>query len=163
MNAIVSVTKDWGIGRSGALLVRNKADMASFVAHTTGETVIMGRTTLESFPNGQPLKNRTNIVLTHDAGLVIDGATCVNSVEEALDAVKGTRPEDVWVIGGESVYNQMLPFCDHVYVTMNDTILPADSHFPDLDQDPSWKVESRTEGGTTADGVRFDYVVYAKA
>ena len=80
MNAIVSVTKDWGIGRGGSLLVRNKADMASFVAHTTGGTVVMGRTTLESYPDARPLKNRDNVVLTHDTGYVVDGATCVNSV-----------------------------------------------------------------------------------
>lgn len=162
MNAIVSVTKDWGIGREGSLLVRNKADMASFVRHTTGGTVIMGRTTLDSLPGAQPLKNRRNIVLTHDEGLVVDGATVVNSVDEALTAVSCEDPSKVWVIGGESIYQQMLPHCDHVYVTLNETILPADAHFPDLDKDPKWKVSSREDGGVTADGVAFEFVTYER-
>lgn len=163
MNAIVAVCRDWGIGHSGTLLVRNRADMASFVARTTGGTVIMGRSTLESLPGGRPLRNRRNIVLTHGRAPVANGVECAAGVDEALAAVAGDDPERVWVIGGESVYRQLLPHCARVYVTRNECVLPADAYFPNLDEDPSWRVESRAPGGVTADGVAFSFVTYARS
>lgn len=160
MNAIVSICRDWGIGYHGRLLVKNKADMKYFVEHTTGGVVIMGRATLLGFPHQAPLKNRRNIVLSHDEHLVIDGAEVVHSAEEALDAVSDVDPDKVWVIGGQSAYKQLLPYCTRAYVTKNDVAYPADAFFPDLDAHPDWKVEKREDGGVTEDGVRFEFVTY---
>lgn len=162
MNAIVAVCRDWGIGNQGKLLVRNKADMHSFVEHTTGGTVIMGRTTLESFPGARPLKNRRNIILTRNPDYAVEGAEVVHSVDEALAAVAGDDPERVWVIGGESVYRQLLPYCSHVVVTKNDCVLPADAFFPNLDDDPAWEQKASTPGGVTASGVPFAFVEYVR-
>ena len=132
MDAIVSVTNDWGIGLAGQLLVRNRADMRRFVDLTMGGTVLMGRKTLESFPGG-PLKGRRNVVLTRDESYAPEGVDVVHSASEVLEAVSGD--EHVWLIGGESVYRLFLPQCERVYVTKNDVTLPADAWFPDLDED----------------------------
>lgn len=169
MNAIVAVTKDWGIGRGGDLLVHEKADMARFVAHTRGATVVMGRRTLESFPGGRPLKGRRNVVMTRDATFEApecpEGTTCeiVHSLDEALEVVANEDPDTVWAIGGAKVYRQLLPHCERAYVTKFETTLPADVFFPNLDEDPAWKVASVEPGGVTADGVAFSFVTYERA
>ncbi len=159
MNAIVSVTSDWAIGKDGSLLVRNKADMQRFVALTMGGTVVMGRKTLESFPGG-PLKGRRNVVISHQRGYAPEGVEVVHSPEEALAAVAANDPDSVWLIGGESVYRALLERCERAYVTKNEYVREADAWFPDLDKDSSWQVESREEGGVTKAGVPFDYVTY---
>lgn len=157
MNAIVSVTSDWAIGKDGGLLVRNKADMHRFVELTMGGTVVMGRRTLESFPGG-PLKGRRNVVVSRQAGYAPEGVEVVASPEAALEAVTGEK--DVWLIGGESVYRALLDTCERVYVTRNDCVREADAWFPNLDEDPTWEVEERKDGGVTAAGVPFEYVTY---
>ena len=160
MNAIVAVCQDWGIGNEGRLLVPNKADMRSFVAHTTGGTVVMGRTTLEGFPHARPLKNRRNIVLSSREGYEVEGAEVVRSIPEALAAIAHDDPKRVWVIGGARVYAELLPCCARAYVTKNACTLPADAFFPNLDEVPAWELE-RTEGsGTTAEGVGYEFCVY---
>ena len=103
MNAIVAVDSNWAIGKNNQLLVRIPADQKMFRQETTGKVVLMGRKTLESFPGGQPLKNRTNIVLTRDPSYHPKDVIVVHSVEEALEAVKDYPPQDVYCIGGESV------------------------------------------------------------
>ena len=161
MNAIVSVTRDWGIGRVGKLIVRNRADMRRFVALTTGGTVVMGRTTFESFPNG-PLKGRRNVVLTRSESWSHEGVDVAHSDAEALEAVAGEDPASVWLIGGESVYRLLLDECERVYVTKNDVAAEADAYFPNLDESEAWEVESREEGGVTEGGVPFEFVTYAR-
>lgn len=166
MNAIVAVTQDWGIGRKGDLLINERADMQHFVRHTRGATVVMGDRTLASFPGGRPLKGRRNVVLTIDPELEApacpEGTTCeiVYSVDEALTTVADEDPDTVWAIGGASVYRQLLPYCTRALVTKFETTLPADVYFPNLDEDPSWVLESSEEGGVTADGVAFRFTVY---
>lgn len=160
MNAIVSVTPSWGIGRDGALLVRNRADMRRFVELTMGGTVVMGRKTLQGFPGG-PLKGRRNVVLTRGGtDLPSEGVEVADSVEEALRLVSDTRPEDVWLIGGQSVYQELLPWCNRAYVTLNHVEAEADAWFPRLDEEQGWILESREEGGVTAEGVPFEYLTY---
>ena len=159
MRAIVSVTSDWAICCEGRLLVRNKADMHRFVELTMGGTVLMGRTTFESFPGGA-LKGRRNVVLTRQEGYAAPGVETFSSADAALAALADTDPDTVWLIGGESVYRALLPLCDRVFVTKNDALLPADAYFPDLDADDGWEVESEEDGGVTAAGVPFSYVTY---
>ena len=120
MNIIVAVDKNWAIGKENKLLVSIPADMKFFRSTSTGKVVVMGRKTLESFPNGLPLKNRTNIVLTKDKNYKVKDAIIVHSIEEALEELKKYASEDVYVIGGDSIYAQMLPYCDTAHVTKID-------------------------------------------
>lgn len=159
MRAIVSVTDDWGIGNKGQLLVPNKADMAHFVKNTMGATVVMGRKTLESFPGG-PLKGRTNIVLTSDSNNSPEGVLVYHNIDELLLALNDRDPDSVWLIGGASLYKQLLPFCSSCLVTKNHTIVAADSYFPNLDQSPEWELAEQSVGGTTQEGIPFDFCTY---
>lgn len=161
MNAIVSVTENWGIGHEGKLIVRNRADMQRFVSLTMGGTVLMGRTTFESFPSG-PLKGRHNVVLTTDRAYADThpGITCVHSIDEALAGVADDEPDAVWLIGGAQLYHELLDHCDRCYVTRNHTVVPADTFFPNLDEHPSWELERVEDGGITAGGIAFDFVTY---
>ena len=159
MNAIVSVARDWGIGCDGNLLIHNKTDMKYFVEHTLGCTIIMGRRTFESFPNG-PLKGRRNIVITRDSSWTHEGVEVVSSLAAARALVASAPGEKVWLIGGASVYKKMLSDCSRAYVTKHDIVLPADSYFPNLDADPKWYVADVEKGGVTPEGVAFEFVVY---
>ena len=124
--------KNWGIGRNNELLVSIPADMKMFREETTGKVVVMGRKTLESFPNGLPLKNRTNIVITGNRDYQVKGAVIVHSIEEALKEVEKYPAEDVYCIGGDSIYKQMLPYCDTAHVTKIDFAYEADAVFPQI-------------------------------
>ena len=145
MNCIAAVDENWAIGRDGELLASIPADMKYFREMTLGRTVIMGRKTLESFPGKKALKGRRNIVLSRNPDFTAQGADVVRSVEEAVSAVSETPAEDVFVIGGGSVYRALLPFCDTAYITKIRHSYDADTTFPDLDSDPEWELAE--EGG----------------
>ena len=161
MNAIVSVTSNWGIGNKGALIVRNRDDMLRFKELTMGCTVLMGRTTFESFPVG-PLKGRRNIVVTHDPTYERqhEGIECASDLPQALQMVANEQPDRVWLIGGESLYRALLPYCERAYVTRNDTQVEADAFFPDLDEDEEWFIEEQGPSGVTAAGIPYEFLVY---
>ena len=161
MNAIVAVDKNWAIGKNNQLLVRIPADQKMFRQETTGKVVIMGRKTLDSFPGGQPLKNRTNIVLTRDPDYRPKDVTVVHSLEEALKEIEKYPSEDVYCIGGDSVYRQMLPYCDTAHVTKVDYAYEADTWFPNLDQDPAWKITAESEEQTYFD-LEYRFVKYER-
>ena len=146
MNIIVAVDKNWAIGKENKLLVSIPADMKFFRSTTTGKVVVMGRKTLESFPNGLPLKNRTNIVLTKDKNYKVKDAIIVHSIEEALEELKNYASEDVYVI--DSIYAQMLPYCDTAHVTKIDFGYEADAWFPNLDENEEWKIAEESEEQT---------------
>ena len=124
MNLIAAVDKNWAIGLNGKLLVRIPEDMKFFQRATTGKVAVMGRKTLESFPGGQPLKNRTNIVLTANRNFQVKGAQTVHSMEELLEELKQYRSEDIYIIGGESVYRQMVDLCDVAHIPNRNTSVP---------------------------------------
>ena len=145
MNIIVAVDNNWGIGYKNDLLVRIPNDQKFFREKTTGNVVIMGRKTLESFPEGKPLKNRTNIVITSDKSYKVDGAIVVHSMEEALRKIKNVPIENVFVIGGSSIYRQMISLCDTIYVTKISRTFEADTYFPNLDEMDEWKITSESE------------------
>lgn len=161
MNIIVAVDKNWAIGYKNELLVRIPDDQKWFRITTTGKVVVMGRKTLESFPNHAPLKNRTNIVITRNPNYQAEGVVVVHSIEEALDKVKEYRTEDVYVIGGEKIYKQMLPYCDLAHITKIDYEYEADSYFPNLDNDPEWVIESTSEEQTYFD-LEYEFVKYVR-
>ena len=159
MNAIVAVDRKWAIGRDNQLLFNFPGDMKRFRSITTGGTVLMGRKTLESFPNSRPLPNRRNIVLTSH-NIEIEGAEVVHTLEEMLKAVEGEDPETVFVIGGGSLYTALLSQCKRVYLTKVDAVGEgADTWFPNLDKLPTWEVE--TVGETlTEKGCTYQFIDY---
>lgn len=151
MNLIVAVDKNWAIGCNNRLLVSIPSDMKFFRETTMGKVVVMGRKTLESFPGGQPLKNRTNIVITSDSDYKVKAAIVVPSIEAAVEELKKYEEEDIFVIGGESIYRQMLPYCKTAYVTKIDHAYDADTFFPNLDEMEDWKLTGVTEEQTYFD------------
>jgi len=151
MNLIVAVDENWAIGNKNKLLVSIPSDMKFFRETTTGKVVLMGRKTLESFPNGLPLKNRVNIVLTRDPNYEVKDAIVVHSVEEALEAFKEYNEEDVYCIGGESVYRAFLPYCNLAHVTCIEKAYDADTYFPNLDKDEEWYVAADSDEQTYFD------------
>ena len=157
MNVIVAVDQNWAIGKDGDQLVYLKEDLKRFKALTTGHPVILGRKTLATFPGGRPLKNRRNLILSRTMGEAPQGAEVFSTAEALLAAA----PEDSFVIGGASVYRQLLPWCDTAYVTKIDRSFPADCYFPDLDQDPAWE---RTEESAPLeqDGIIYRYLTYRR-
>ena len=161
MNCIVAVDRSWGIGMNGKLLVSIPEDLRNFRKLTTGKTVILGRKTLATFPKGAPLANRRNIILTKDETLAIPGAETAHSVEEALALVADEKGEDVFVIGGESVYRAFLPHCDRAYVTKIDYTYAADTFFPDLDADPAWVLSEEGEERTCFD-LEYAFCIYSR-
>ena len=145
MNIIVAVDRNWAIGRENKLLCSIPADMKFFRETTSGHIVVMGRKTLESFPGGRPLKNRVNVVITKSTSYEKEGAVIVHSVPEALEYLEQFDTEEVFVIGGESIYRQMLPYCDTAYVTCIDEAFPADTWFPNLEEDEAWTCAEESE------------------
>ncbi len=160
MKIIVAVDKNWGIGRKNALLVHIPNDMKFFRSETLGKVIIMGRKTLESFPQGQPLAGRTNIVLTKDMNYKVKDAIVVHSVEEAIEKAKEIS-DDIYCIGGDSVYRQFLPYCDLAYITKIDHAYEADSYFPNLDEDPQWEMTAESEEQTYFD-LTYAFTTYQK-
>ncbi len=151
MRAIVAADEKWGIGKDNSLLVSIPQDMRFFRNETTGKVVIMGRKTLESFPGGRPLPKRTNIVLSRDTSYAVEGARVVHSIEEALEAARDYPADEVYCIGGDSIYEQFLPYCDTVFVTRIRFTYEADAYFPDLDQDPQWELVGSSDEQTYFD------------
>jgi len=158
MNLIVAVDKNWAIGCNNKLLTSIPADMKFFRETTTGKVVVMGRKTLESFPGKQPLKNRTNIVLTSDRNYKVKDGIVVHTIEALHELLKEYASEDIFIIGGESIYNQMLPHCKTAYVTKIDYTYAADTYFPNLDEMKEWTLTGISEEQTYFD---LEYI-YAK-
>lgn len=151
MNLIASADKNWAIGKDNKLLVRVPEDMKFFRRMTTGKVVVMGRKTLESFPNQAPLPNRINIVLTRDRAYRKEGVVLVHDTEELKQELKKYPDGDIFVIGGESIYCQLLDDCDTAYITRWDFAYDADAHLPNLDEREDWKLVKKGEEQTCFD------------
>lgn len=161
MKAIVVVDENWAIGKDGGLLVHLPGDLKYFKEKTVGKTVIMGRVTLESLPGKRPLPDRKTIVLSRSE-LQGDFITC-HSVEAVQKEVEESGcQEDVFVAGGQRVYEQLLPLCDEVYVTkIARTFDGADSFFPNLEKDQTWEMEFLGEPVTEKE-ITYQFVVYRR-
>lgn len=157
MNLIAAVDQNWAIGNKNQLLVRIPADQKFFRETTTGKVVVMGRKTLESFPNGLPLKNRTNIVLTRDKNYTVKDAIVLHSLEELREELKKYPSEDIYVIGGETIYRQLLDDCDVAHITKIEFAYDADAYFPNLDEMPEWQITADSEEQTYFDLEYFFY------
>ncbi len=160
MKAILSADRNWGIGYQNKLLVSIPSDMRFFREMTEGKVIVMGRKTLESFPNGLPLKKRVNVVLTHDRSYQVKDAVIVHDKDELMEELKKYQ-EDIFVVGGGSVYELLLPYCDTAYVTRIDMEYQADTFFPDLDQDPEWELTEESDEQTCFD-IEFTFTVYRR-
>lgn len=145
MNCIVAVDENWAIGYKNELLVRIPADQKFFRQETTGKVVVLGRKTLETFPQGRPLPNRINIIVSTKKDYQVKDAIVVHSIEELLEELKKYDTEDVYIIGGDSIYKQMLPYCDTAHVTKIDRAYEADTYFPNLDDMEEWEITADSD------------------
>lgn len=161
MNLIVAVDKNWAIGNKNKLLVSIPNDMKNFRKTTTGNVIIMGRKTLESFPQSQPLANRVNIVLTANPNYKVNGATIVHSLDALMEELKQYTEQEIYVIGGESIYRQLLPYCKKAIVTKIDEAYEADTYFPNLDDMEEWQIVEESEEQTYFD-ICYTFVTYEK-
>jgi len=151
MNIIAAVDNNWAIGNKDDLLVRIPNDQKFFREETTGKVVVLGRKTLATFPQGMPLPNRKNIILSQKPDFQVKNATMVHSVEELLEELKQYPSEDVYIIGGESVYRQLLPYCDVCHITKINKTYAADRYFPNLDDMPEWEITGESDEQTYFD------------
>ena len=158
MDLIVAVYDDWGIGADGTQPIALSADRRFFRETTRGATVIVGRRTAADFPGGRPLPGRRNILLTRQGGEYPGFSVCA-SPEEAL-ALTG-EGEKVMVIGGGTVYRQMLPLCDRAYITKVHATPPSDTYFPDLDADDAWRLSEILTAGEE-DGISYEMCLYER-
>ncbi|MDE6750090.1 MAG: dihydrofolate reductase [Lachnospiraceae bacterium] len=161
MNMIVTVDNNWAIGNKGGLLVRIPNDNKALRQETAGKVVVLGRKTLETFPQGKPLAGSTNIVLSTNSNYQVKGADIVHNLEELFEELKKYNDDEVYIIGGESVYRMMLPYCDVVHVTKIDHNYEADAYFPNLDMLKEWEITAEGEEQTYFD-IAYEFVKYER-
>lgn len=160
MDAIVTYYQGWGIGKDGTQPIVIPEDRKRFKEMTEGGTIIVGRRTLEDFPEGKPLPGRENIVLSHQQDLKIEGATVAHSLEEVLELVKD-KPK-VFVVGGAQVYDTLVPYCERVYLTKIFARPGCDVYFENLDENFAWCFDTESEIMTSSNGYRYQYQEYEK-
>ena len=158
MELIVAVYDDWGIGRDGTQPIALRADRKFFREQTRGAMVIAGRRTIGDFPGQKPLPGRINVALTR-SNMEIPGFTVCHSPEEAMELAK--TAEKVMVIGGGSIYRQMLPMCDRAIITKVHVTPESDTYFPNLDEHPQWELFEVVQTGTE-DGIEYEMCIYRK-
>ena len=158
MDLIVAVYDDWGIGCEGDQPIALDADRKFFRRTTAGSTVIVGRKTIGSFPGSQALPKRRNILLSRQQ-IELPGFETAHSPEEAAAMAAGD--EKAFVIGGGTVYRQMLPLCDRAIITKVHTTVPCDTYFPNLDESPEWKLTEIIESGEEK-GIGYEMCIYVR-
>jgi dihydrofolate reductase len=161
MNLIAAVDNNWAIGNRGSLLVRIPNDQKQFREMTLGKVIVMGRKTIETFPQQQALASRVNIVLTRDKSFSRKDAVIVHSIEELLKELSKYDDNDVYVVGGESIYKQLLPYCKVAHITKIDYEYQADAYMPNLDEDPEWKKVGESDEQTYFD-LEYYFLKYEK-
>ena len=158
MELIVAVYDDWGIGKDGTQPIALSNDRKFFREMTRGAMVIAGRRTVADFPGQKPLPGRVNVVLTRQGG-EIPGFTVCASVEEAVALAQTTQR--AMVIGGGSIYKQMLPYCDTAYITKVHVTPESDTFFPNLDADSQWTLEQVLQSGDE-NGIGYEMLLYKR-
>ncbi len=161
MNLIVAADSRWGIGKNGGLLADLPTDMKYFREHTRNRVVVMGRRTLESLPGKKGLPKRVNFVLTSNADFEAERCTVVHSEDELWEALSKYEPDEVFLIGGATLYNRFYKYCDKLYVTKIDADLGADTFIVDFDKDPDFEIISESEP-VTENGLTYRFVIYKK-
>ena len=158
MELIVAVYDDWGIGKDGTQPVALSADRKFFRGTTKGAMVIVGRRTIEDFPGQQPLPGRVNVALTRQ-NIEIPGFIVAHSPAEAVELSQ--TAQRAMVIGGGSIYKQMLPYCHTAYVTKVHCAVDSDTYFPDLDRDPQWELAEILQSGEE-NGIAYEMCLYKR-
>lgn len=148
MDLIVAVDNNWAIGNKGDLLVSIPEDHKFFRQVTMGGVVILGRKTLAGFPNGLPLKGRDNIILSRNKDFQVKDGIVVHSKEELLEKLQEYKDREIFVIGGGTIYEMLLPYCKYAHVTKIDYNYEADTYFPNLDKMENWKLVADSEEHT---------------
>ncbi len=161
MNVIAAVDSNWAIGYQNKLLVSIPNDMKFFRMETKGKVVVLGRKTLETFPGKRPLEQRTNIIVSSDPNYQVEGATVVNSIEDLLEELKQYKSESIYIIGGTSIYKQMLPYCKVAHITKIHHAYAADSYFPNLDEMEEWVITRDSEEQTYFD-LEYEFLQYER-
>ncbi|MBR4671369.1 MAG: dihydrofolate reductase [Butyrivibrio sp.] len=162
MKAIVAVDSNWAIGNKGQLLVSIPADQKdNFRRRTSGNTIVYGRKTLETFPQKIVLPNRRNIILSTRQGYTVKNAEVAHNRDELMDLIKNENSDDVYIIGGETVYKQFIDDCDTAIVTFIDKAYEADAYFPNLDKDPNWELVEESDEQVYFD-ITYTYRIYKK-
>lgn len=144
MIAIACAERNFGIGLKGKLLAKIPEDMKFFRETTTGKTVVMGRKTLESLPDGKPLPNRRNVVLSSNMQ-ERDGIVVCRNLDDLFEVLAGTNPDDTFVVGGGKVYETLLPYCSKVLLTRIDSEMESDVRFPNVERRKGWRLASESE------------------
>lgn len=160
MKAIVVVDRNWAIGKNGDLLVHLPGDLRYYKEKTTGNVIVVGRKTLDSFPGGRPLPARTNIVMTTDPDFEREGCIICHSKDEVMEKLQAFDAERVFIAGGANVYEQFMDDCDEFYVTKIDEEYEADRFFPDLDAKGlhvTWESEPQQEKG-----ISYRFTIYSR-
>jgi dihydrofolate reductase len=168
MKLVVAVDNEWGIGYKGELLARVRADLRYFQSLTKGNVVVLGSKTLSTFPGGRVLKDRTNIVLSRNVDYAPDGAIMARSLDELKEVLQDFDDNTIFVIGGATVYEQLLPLCDTAYVTKFEKSFEKDVFFPNLDESSEWELisigeEHKTDSETdTEENMTFRFCTYKR-
>lgn len=158
---ISSADAKWGIGNKGKLLSYVKEDMKRFTSLTKGNLIVTGRKTIATFKNQKPLKNRINIILTTDKNYENGEALIAHSVDEVLEIVKD-RKEEIYIIGGESVFKQFLPYCNEAYITKFKIDVDADAFIENLDESDEWIIDEESQWLTSEKGVEYKFCDYRR-
>ena len=161
MNCIVVVDKNWAIGKDNDLLVHLPGDLKYYKEKTTGKVIVIGRKTLESFPGGRPLPNRTNLVLTGNIEYNNDHCIVCHGKEQMDEELKKYNDQDIFVSGGQSIYQLFLEQCNTVYVTKIDAEYPADRYFKNLDEDPAFKITWQSDVKED-NGTKYRFLKYER-
>ncbi len=168
MNLIVAVDREWGIGNKGDLLIRVRGDLQNFRRLTEGKVVIYGYNTLATFPKGKALKKRTNILLTRKENFSGEDIIVANSIDRLLEIIKEYNNDELFVIGGESIYSQLLRYCDRAYVTKFAASFEKDAYMPNLDNDADWQCTYTSEAmysdieTDSHDGLEYRFLIYER-
>ena len=159
MKLIAAVDNNWAIGNKGKLLIRISEDQKFFKKTTMGHVVVLGRKTLEEFPKSKPLAGRTNIILSTNPDYKVEEAVIAHSIKELFDIIKEYDSDDIFIIGGESVYNKLYKYCDTAIITKINAEFEADAYIPNLDEICGWKIVSESET-MYADDKDYKFITY---
>lgn len=162
MQLIAAVDNNWAIGNGTKLLVRIPEDQKFFRQMTMGHVVVLGRKTLDEFPGGKPLKGRTNIIMSRDQNYKVEGAVVVHSKEELFEELFKYDSDDIFIIGGESIYKMLYQYCNTAHITKIDYSYQADKYFPNLDKDSDWKTTADSDEQTYFD-LEYYFLKYENA
>lgn len=159
MKLIVAVNSDWGIGKGNDLLYHLPSDMKFFRSKTKDNIIVIGRKTLESFPNAKPLPYRTNVVLSRDKNYIAEGTVVLNNIEDVLEYAKNNSDRETYICGGEEIYKLFLPYCSEALVTKIEDNCDAEKFMPNLDKDENWELIEQSEP-IAENGLSFCFCTY---